>query len=127
MIDVAIQYIKRGFSVIPINPNNKKPFIKWEGYQRNLATETELRGMWHEKPNAMIGIITGELSGICVVDIDKYADDYDESAYSGDREQLSERWRTGDRLMPNRRSEATLRLRTSQKKLPTSMEIVFFS
>ena len=48
-------------------------------------------------------------------------------AYSGDREQLSERWRTGDRLMANRRSEATLRLRTSQKKLPTSMEIVFFS
>jgi len=27
---------------------------------------------------------------------------------SGDREQLSDRWRTGVRVMPNSRSEATL-------------------
>ena len=35
-------------------------------------------------------------------------------AYSGDREHLSERWRTGVRVMPNSRSEATLCLKTSQ-------------
>jgi hypothetical protein len=37
--------------------------------------------------------------------------------YSGDREQLSEGWRTGVRVMPNSRSEATLSFKYISKNI----------
>ena len=57
------------FSVIPMRPD-KIPFIKWEKYQRILATENELRLWWRKWPEANIGIITGKLSGIAVINVD---------------------------------------------------------
>jgi len=74
----ALKYRERGYSVIPINPGNKKPFNAWKEFQDRLPTDTEVREWWEQHQNAMIGIVTGPISGICVVDIDRYADDYDE-------------------------------------------------
>lgn len=68
-LQAALDYAGRGFSVIPVR-GDKKPFIPWTEYQARRATRDEIRA-WAEKyPGAMIGIITGEISGIFVIDID---------------------------------------------------------
>ncbi len=69
MIDSALQYNGRGFSVIPVRPD-KSPFIKWEQYQSRQATAEELQDWWTRWPNAMIGVVTGAISGVFVVDCD---------------------------------------------------------
>ena len=71
MLRWALRYRSHGISVIPINPENKKPLIgSWKGYQSTLPTEAEIKAWWTKWPNAMIGCITGRLSGLFVIDID---------------------------------------------------------
>lgn len=57
------------FSVIPIRPD-KKPYIKWEPFEKRRATREEII-VWGDRwPNAMIGIVTGEISRVVVIDVD---------------------------------------------------------
>jgi hypothetical protein len=72
IVDDALDYQRRGFSVIPLQ-DNKRPFFKWEPFQERRATEKEIRKWWREYPTAMIGIVCGAISGIVVVDIDDVA------------------------------------------------------
>jgi hypothetical protein len=67
-LQAALNYAEK-FSVIPIRPD-KKPFIKWEPYQTKKATSYEIREWWDRWPSAMVGIVTGEFSGIFVIDCD---------------------------------------------------------
>ena len=69
ILQTALAYADHGFSVIPIRPD-KKPFIKWESYQATKATPEEIKSWFTKWPNAMIGICTGEISGLLVVDCD---------------------------------------------------------
>ena len=66
---------KYHFSVIPLK-KDKRPLIKWEEYQKRLPTEEEVRLWWSKYPSANIGIVTGKLSGIAVIDIDSKAPDF---------------------------------------------------
>lgn len=68
--DAAIEYLENGLSVIPIRPAEKKPLIDWKEYQTRLATHGEVDGWFDKWPDANIGIVTGEISGIGVVDLD---------------------------------------------------------
>jgi len=61
-----------GFSVIPVK-KNKKPFIKWTDYQTVKPTHKQVNDWWKKWPNANIGIITGKISGLSVVDCDSEA------------------------------------------------------
>lgn len=71
MLKYATYYMKNlGFSVIPVNPRDKKPLIPWEEYQSRKATAEEITQWWQKWPNANIGIITGAVSGIIVLDVD---------------------------------------------------------
>ncbi len=63
---------KMNFSVIPIQ-KNKKPFIKWADYQTQKPTIKEIKGWWQRWPNANIGIVTGKVSSVDVVDCDSEA------------------------------------------------------
>ena len=70
-LDTALYYTeKMNFSIIPINPKNKKPFFPWKTYQTRRATQDEIKAWWQKYPKAMIGIATGKLSGIFVIDCD---------------------------------------------------------
>ena len=57
------------FSLIPVK-KDKKPYIKWEAYQKERPTIEEINDWWQKWPEASIGIVTGKLSGITVIDID---------------------------------------------------------
>lgn len=49
---------------------DKTPLVKWEKYQTVVATEEEIRKWWGQWPDANIGVATGEVSGIVVVDVE---------------------------------------------------------
>ena len=81
MIKFALDYVNKwGFSVIPLLPN-KKPFATllpkdergrptWKPFQTRRATDKEIRKWWTDEPKALIGIVTGKISGLAVIDVD---------------------------------------------------------
>lgn len=70
---IALSYQQMGWSIFPIDwkeSRAKKPLVKWEPYQSKRATEKEIELWFKRWPKANIGLVTGELSGILVVDIE---------------------------------------------------------
>lgn len=74
MLDFALMYLAKGVSVMPVQIN-KKPYLStWKEFQSRLPTESEVREWWTKWPEANIAIITGRVSGIAVVDVEKGGD-----------------------------------------------------
>lgn len=89
VLKTALRYVNDlGLSIIPVRADNKKPFIKWAEYQKSIATKEQITKWFTEYPNAMIGIVTGEISGIMVIDCDS------EKAYQSIQESLPEIFQT---------------------------------
>ncbi|MGQ9825486.1 MAG: bifunctional DNA primase/polymerase, partial [Desulfotomaculales bacterium] len=71
MLDAAIFYLAHGFSIIPLRPRDKRPALpSWADYQSRRATEEEIREWWSRWPDANLGIVTGTVSGLVVLDLD---------------------------------------------------------
>lgn len=86
ILEAAKDYLRRGFSIIPLysivngkctcgNPSCSKPgkhstLRSWGAYQRKHPTEKEIEGWFGNGHTRNIGIITGEISGIAVLDFD---------------------------------------------------------
>jgi hypothetical protein len=68
---------QRGLSVFPIPLYTKVPTLPWKAYQDRLATEDELLAWFSEKHGRVwgsnIGVVTGAISGVVVVDADTHA------------------------------------------------------
>lgn len=69
-------YLQDNYSVIPCGPDKKPTIGSWKKYQTEKADETQISYWWNEFPNANIGIVTGKISGITVVDIDCYKENH---------------------------------------------------
>jgi hypothetical protein len=78
----ALKYIEMGLSIIPLRPGEKIPLIKWEQYQKEPPTKEKVMDWWKKWPKANIGIVTGRVSDLAVIDLDKYAKDYSEDVAS---------------------------------------------
>lgn len=70
LIDAAHDLLERGYTVIPVRAGEKKPAVKWKKYQEVPPEAEDIDRWWGQWPDASIGIITGEVSGVVVVDID---------------------------------------------------------
>jgi hypothetical protein len=70
MLHAALQYEKLGLSVIPLRSKGKTPLFAWAEYQKRRAGPDEIRSWFAKTPTANIGIVTGAVSGIAVVDLD---------------------------------------------------------
>ena len=70
VVDAALHYAGIGWSVIPIKPDQKVPYIRWKDFQTQRATEEQIKKWWGEYPQARIGIVTGKISNLLVVDFD---------------------------------------------------------
>ena len=66
----ALEYHHLGWSVIPLRPGEKVPMLTWQKFQDCLADDDEIRGWFKRWPEANIGIVTGPVSGLVVLDID---------------------------------------------------------
>lgn len=73
MYNLAISYLKVGWSVL-ICGKNKIPLIPWREFQTRFPTEMEVRKWFELYPDAQVGIITGKLSNLTVVDVEKGGD-----------------------------------------------------
>ena len=70
LLDVAADYCGRGLAVIPIAHGGKKPSVPWKVYQEQAPTLEDVAGWFDNGTPRNIGIVTGAVSGIVVVDID---------------------------------------------------------
>ena len=68
-LQAALRYCDKGFSVIPIRPD-KKPFVQWTDFQKRRATKEEIKKWFSQWPKANVGIVTGKISGVFVIDCD---------------------------------------------------------
>ena len=70
-LEAALSYRARSWSIIPAN-KEKVPYLKtWREFQKRKPTESEIRKWWSEWPDANPAVVTGEISGLVVLDIDK--------------------------------------------------------
>lgn len=57
--------------MIPMEPRGKRPLLPWTEYQSRRATVEEVEGWFKHWPNANVGIVTGAVSGVVVLDVDE--------------------------------------------------------
>jgi hypothetical protein len=81
-LDAALDYVRRGWSVIPVS--GKRPLVLWEQYQQRQPSVSEVRQWWTQWPDANVGVVTGAVSDVVVVDIDSAAAEEDFIARCGD-------------------------------------------
>ena len=79
-VDAAIQYLKQGKSVIPI-AKDKKPLLAWQEFQSRYASEDEVKDWYKKWPDMNVGIVTGKISNLTVIDCD--SQEAIESFYAG--------------------------------------------
>jgi len=70
MLKEALQYIANGYSVVPLSPRTKIAKVLWTEFQKRRPTEAEIKRWWKMWPDSNIGLITGEISGLTVIDFD---------------------------------------------------------
>jgi len=70
LLKIAKALVEKKWSVIPVSRDSKKPAIPWKTYQENLANEDNLIRWFGVGSNYNIGLVTGRLSGIIVIDCD---------------------------------------------------------
>lgn len=77
MLEAALWYREQGFSVIPVSPAldkdgkvAKKAILPWAEFQKRIAGEEEIISWWLKNPDAMVAIVTGNISDVLVIDCD---------------------------------------------------------
>lgn len=74
--EAALGYCKQGWSVIPIRfegsvEDRKRPLLPtWEPFQKRSASEAQVQSWFAQWPNANVGLIMGEVSGLVALDLD---------------------------------------------------------
>lgn len=69
-LEAALDYLARGWSVVPIAAGGKIPSIAWQVYQDRHADPDEVRDWYRRWPGAGVGVVTGPISGLAVIDVD---------------------------------------------------------
>lgn len=78
LLTAAQQYINQGWHIIPLRPGKKTPYVAdVKEYRQRFPTTDELT-TWFERKDCNIGILTGQASGLLVVDIDPVDDRWQE-------------------------------------------------
>lgn len=74
LAEIGIALVERDkLSVIPVG-KDKIPKISWKEYQTRFATREEIIGWFESYPDAQLGIVTGKISNLTVVDIEEGGD-----------------------------------------------------
>src|SRR6266568_2316374 len=69
MLDAALAYAARGWAVHPLTPLAKAPLTA-RGFKDATTDPAQIEAWWTSNPDANVGIATGTVSGISVLDVD---------------------------------------------------------
>jgi hypothetical protein len=84
LLDAALAYAKRGWRVIPLHgiddgrctcdnaecqSPGKHPRTA-HGYKDGTVDDQQIRRWWHQSPDSNVGVVTGAISGLVVIDAD---------------------------------------------------------
>ncbi|MBF6614955.1 MAG: bifunctional DNA primase/polymerase, partial [Chloroflexi bacterium] len=70
-IETFMAALDRGWSVIPVSRETKKPLLlAWKRYQSECAPREDVAGWRRTWPYCNVGIVTGKVSNIWVLDVD---------------------------------------------------------
>jgi len=67
----ALKAIDRGWNPIPVKFRSKTPSQAWKEFQGRRVNKDELQELFPGNEPANIGIVTGKISGLCVLDVDR--------------------------------------------------------
>ena len=73
LLEAALSYAARGWRVFPVKARDKAPLTA-NGFKDATKDEGTIRRWFETWPNANIGIATGAVSGIIVLDVDAHGD-----------------------------------------------------
>ena len=68
--EAALQYLAYGWSVIPLKAGEKRPMVPWEFFQRERPSTGQVQKWFEEYPDANVGVVTGAISGLVILDVD---------------------------------------------------------
>lgn len=69
-LEAALSYAALGWSVIAVAPRSKTPLVPWLEYQHRAAEPETIEGWYDRWPDANVGVVTGAISGLVVIDVD---------------------------------------------------------
>ncbi len=70
LLEQALDYRERGWSIVPLGCRSKRPTQRWERFQTTHAGVHELRYWFERNADRNVGIVTGAVSGLLVLDVD---------------------------------------------------------
>lgn len=68
--DCSLEYLRRNWSVIPLRYKDKRPSVRWQEFQHRRPSVEDIKSWQTRWSTINLGIVTGIISGIVVVDID---------------------------------------------------------
>lgn len=71
MLSSAADYARRGWKIFPLAPLSKVPLAGTQGFKDATTDLPTIEAWWHASPKANIGLATGTMSGVWVIDIDQ--------------------------------------------------------
>ena len=70
-LDVIYTYVDRGWSVLPVRPEEKRPFMtNWLQYTHSRASKETITSWFTNLSGAGVGIVTGKVSNVIVLDVE---------------------------------------------------------
>lgn len=66
----AREYLALGYSVIPLGLDKRPMLSEWRSFQKRHALPKQVGGWFEQWPDAGVGIVTGSISNLIVVDLD---------------------------------------------------------
>jgi hypothetical protein len=65
-----MSYCAAGWSVVPLRRHDKRPLIDWERFQDERASPATVAEWYRRWPEANVGVVTGQISNLVVLDVD---------------------------------------------------------
>lgn len=73
MIEQIAEYVNIGWSILPVKPEEKRPYMtNWLQYTRNRATLETVENWFRHLSGAGVGAVTGKISNMVVLDVESW-------------------------------------------------------
>lgn len=73
ILKLANEYLESGWSVLPVKPEEKRPYMtNWLQYNRSRVSKDVMESWFTNLTGAGIGIVTGRISNLVVLDVENY-------------------------------------------------------